>query len=133
LTSTRSLQALNRVHRIGQTHSVRCVIFYAHKTFEERLLALRQSQNRLSEVLADSDADALSDSSASQNTVAAQSESAGAAAGAGVGSAGFFSAAHMKLLFGLTDERCVSWNLMLYSSTYFTVSSSSSNFITDFV
>ncbi|CAM9152561.1 unnamed protein product, partial [Ectocarpus fasciculatus] len=34
-------QAISRVHRIGQSHNVRCVIFYAKDTCEERLLAMR--------------------------------------------------------------------------------------------
>lgn len=47
-------QALNRVHRIGQTQAVRCVIFYANDSIEERVLALRQSQGQLTEILANS-------------------------------------------------------------------------------
>ncbi|CAN0468794.1 unnamed protein product, partial [Hapterophycus canaliculatus] len=37
-------QALNRAHRIGQTHTVRCVVFYMKDSVEERLLALRHSK-----------------------------------------------------------------------------------------
>jgi hypothetical protein len=47
-------QALNRVHRIGQTHAVRCVIFYVKNSIEERVLALRQLQGQLTEILANS-------------------------------------------------------------------------------
>ena len=47
-------QALARVHRIGQAQSVRCVIFFAANTGEERLLALRQSRKALTEMLVDS-------------------------------------------------------------------------------
>ena len=35
------LQALNRCHRIGQTKPVSCTVYYADRTVEERLLALR--------------------------------------------------------------------------------------------
>lgn len=38
-------QALNRAHRIGQTRPVRCVIFFARGTVEERMLALRKSSD----------------------------------------------------------------------------------------
>ena len=44
-------QALNRVHRIGQASSVRCVIFYAKQSFEERVVALRNKANTLTTVL----------------------------------------------------------------------------------
>ncbi|CAM9773562.1 unnamed protein product [Ectocarpus sp. 12 AP-2014] len=40
-------QALNRAHRIGQTHTVRCVVFYMKDSVEERLLALRHSKVRV--------------------------------------------------------------------------------------
>jgi hypothetical protein len=40
-------QALSRVHRIGQQQCVRCVIFYAKNTCEERILALRKKQDSL--------------------------------------------------------------------------------------
>lgn len=46
-------QALSRIHRIGQSQSVKCVIFYAKNTFEERLLAIRQRNGILSELLSD--------------------------------------------------------------------------------
>lgn len=45
-------QALSRVHRIGQLHSVRCVVLYAQNTCEERLLALRKARKSLTEMLA---------------------------------------------------------------------------------
>jgi SNF2 family DNA or RNA helicase len=41
------LQALSRAHRIGQTHTVRCVILYSKRTLEERLLKLRQELGTL--------------------------------------------------------------------------------------
>jgi SNF2 family DNA or RNA helicase len=44
-------QALNRVHRIGQTKSVRCVVFYAKNTIEERLLGVRKAKRMLSELM----------------------------------------------------------------------------------
>eukprot|EP00953_Heterococcus_sp_UTEX-ZZ885_P015798 8905-Heterococcus_DN1.PRE.1 len=40
-------QALSRAHRIGQTHTVRCVILYSKRTLEERLLKLRQELGTL--------------------------------------------------------------------------------------
>ena len=45
-------QAVSRVHRIGQTKTTRCVIFYAKNTCEERILALRQQQGQLEQLLA---------------------------------------------------------------------------------
>lgn len=47
-------QALSRVHRIGQTHSVRCVIFYAKDTYEERLLSHRKETGTLTSAIANS-------------------------------------------------------------------------------
>ena len=44
-------QALNRIHRIGQAQSIRCVIFYARGTCEERLLSMRQSMGSLTSAL----------------------------------------------------------------------------------
>ncbi|KAG5182297.1 hypothetical protein JKP88DRAFT_348976 [Tribonema minus] len=49
-------QALSRAHRIGQTHSVRCVIFYCAGTLEERLLALRHESGGLASLLSGSGA-----------------------------------------------------------------------------
>ena len=40
------LQALNRCHRIGQTRPVRCTIYYAQRTVEERLIAFRTHEQR---------------------------------------------------------------------------------------
>jgi len=40
------LQALNRCHRIGQVKPVRCVIYYAQRTVEERLIAFRELEQR---------------------------------------------------------------------------------------
>ena len=44
-------QALSRVHRIGQTRTVRCVVFYIRDSCEERLLALRERYGVLKEHL----------------------------------------------------------------------------------
>ena len=44
-------QALNRIHRIGQTQSVRCVIFYVRNTIEERILAIRKHKGTLTSLL----------------------------------------------------------------------------------
>ena len=49
-------QVISRVHRIGQLKNVRCVVFYGKRTWEERLLHHRQSEGKLTEVLADPDA-----------------------------------------------------------------------------
>ncbi|CAN0434826.1 unnamed protein product, partial [Discosporangium mesarthrocarpum] len=48
-------QALNRVHRIGQTHTVRCVVFYMRDSVEERLLALRHSKGNFGHFLESGD------------------------------------------------------------------------------
>jgi len=45
-------QVISRVHRIGQLKNVRCVVFFGRKTWEERLLYHRQSEGKLTEVLA---------------------------------------------------------------------------------
>jgi hypothetical protein len=52
-------QALNRVHRIGQTSDVRCIVFYAAETSEERILATRQQNRSLTEILSTADSAAL--------------------------------------------------------------------------
>ncbi len=44
------------MHRIGQVKNVRCVIFFARDTHEERLLELRRRAGQLTELLADPDA-----------------------------------------------------------------------------
>ena len=36
-------QAMNRVHRIGQTRRARCVVLFAEGTVEERLLRMRRA------------------------------------------------------------------------------------------
>ncbi|CAM9858108.1 unnamed protein product [Ectocarpus sp. 6 AP-2014] len=48
-------QALNRAHRIGQTHTVRCVVFYMKDSVEERLLALRHSKGNFAQFLESAD------------------------------------------------------------------------------
>jgi hypothetical protein len=52
-------QAVSRVHRIGQTKCVRCVIFYAKNSCEDRLLHLRERNKLLSEILANERSDSL--------------------------------------------------------------------------
>lgn len=54
-SASEEAQALNRVHRIGQTRAVRSVVFYAAGTCEERLLALRQQQGNLTEIVGNSE------------------------------------------------------------------------------
>ncbi|CAM9883365.1 unnamed protein product [Pylaiella littoralis] len=48
-------QALNRAHRIGQTHTVRCVVFFMKDSVEERLLALRHSKGNFAQFLESAD------------------------------------------------------------------------------
>eukprot|EP00752_Nemacystus_decipiens_P012660 g11214.t1 len=48
-------QALNRAHRIGQTQTVRCVVFYMRDSVEERLLALRNSKGNFAQFLESAD------------------------------------------------------------------------------
>ncbi|KAJ1430447.1 P-loop containing nucleoside triphosphate hydrolase protein, partial [Ochromonadaceae sp. CCMP2298] len=48
---TDEAQAVARVHRIGQDKPVRCVVFFLRRSCEERVLALRQMQGRLTELL----------------------------------------------------------------------------------
>ena len=55
-------QAVSRVHRIGQTKTTRCVVFYAKNTCEERILALRQQQGQLEQLLASGGHDIVDDS-----------------------------------------------------------------------
>ena len=49
-------QALNRVHRIGQLSAVRCVVFFVAGSCEERILAMRQANGTLTEILSNTDA-----------------------------------------------------------------------------
>ena len=115
-------QALNRVHRIGQTHNVRCVIFYCRNSCEERILALRQQQNQLTELLANPDEVEVNFEENIEGTPQGGSGVRGVrkegvsnkrtGTGIGVivnstvgGTSGFFTSSQLKLLFGLTLER----------------------------
>ena len=115
-------QALNRVHRIGQGHSVRCVIFYAKNSCEERLLALRHRQGQLTETLSATSGNGASTGDGDEAThinyfnddIASSSSSSASSTSnkfssprsmTGVGTEGFFSAPNLKLIFGVTEER----------------------------
>ena len=115
-------QALNRVHRIGQARPVRCVVFYAEDTPEERLLALRQSHDCLTHLLVADSSYTPAPEGASRKRARQEAGGEGlggrgkgkgkkAAAAAPPGAAAmrrglnFFSVENMSLLLGLTDER----------------------------
>ena len=49
-SASEEAQALSRVHRIGQPVKTRCICFYARNTLEERVLALRQQKEMLTEL-----------------------------------------------------------------------------------
>ena len=66
-------QAVSRVHRIGQTKTTRCVIFYAKHSCEERILALRQQQGQLEQLLASGGHDIL-DASIDDDEIKAEEE-----------------------------------------------------------
>ena len=116
------------MHRIGQGHSVRCVIFYAKDSCEERLLALRHLQGQLTETLSatsshgtgDADGggddeethkndnyDDLPSSSSSSSSSTISSRLIAPRSMTGVGTEGFFSAPNLKLIVGVTEERDV--------------------------
>jgi hypothetical protein len=111
-------QALSRVHRIGQVHNVRCVVFFARDTVEERLLALRQKNKMLSEHLVDS-ADLLC-----PEEEEAEGEDSGGSGGKAKlrkngsvqavktlqsssksSNSSFFTASNLQLLYGVPDHR----------------------------
>jgi len=115
-------QALSRVHRIGQTHSVRCVIFYSKDSSEERMLALRKSAGLLTEMLVDSvDLHGLGESSedtllnplnkAPKSKKAAASKAHKGNVGEKSGSsknldtASMFSLKNMQILYGVSEEQ----------------------------
>lgn len=109
-------QALGRIHRISQKSSVRCVIFYAQHTFEERLLALRKKQKTLTELLADPgyfgnevpSGDSGSDEETGALSAAqARKRKTEAKRRKGVGLLGttHFTSTQMEILCGLTEKR----------------------------
>ncbi len=114
-------QALNRVHRIGQQHNVRCVIFYAKQTCEERVLALRQQQNMLTTMLSnlnnitsgdDGEGDIDGEGGGEEEEVVVTSQTrrnrranANVIRNAAALGGNFFSAGQMTVLFGATEER----------------------------
>jgi SNF2 family DNA or RNA helicase len=83
-------QALSRVHRIGQTKTTRCVIFYARDTMEERLLAQRQLKGQLTELIQCPNQDLP------EQGIGVESDKQTRNA--------FFAAENMKTLFGLRSE-----------------------------
>lgn len=90
--ATEEAQVISRVHRIGQTRSVKCVILYGKNTCEERLLALRQKNRTLTEVLSSDKCD-LSDSASRRNGESDQSDGL------------FFSRENLWCLLGGRKER----------------------------
>jgi hypothetical protein len=105
-------QALNRVHRIGQLQSVRCVIFYAKKTCEERILALRHEQNTLTTMLSNLNnvVEAVEEEEEVDEIVTgarrrAQSRKRNRRQVSTLSGDAFFSAGQLHLLFGATEER----------------------------
>ena len=113
-------QALSRIHRIGQKHSVRCVIFYAKDTMEERILALRKKQKTLTAILSDltytdaiesDDEDAAAESEGALTALRKRQKREAArrkqSAKLNASSKGyvFYTAAQMEILCGLTEER----------------------------
>ncbi len=108
-------QALNRVHRIGQLQSVRCVIFYAKATCEERILALRHEQNTLTTMLSnlnnvmeageDKEEEEEKEEVVTANHRRAQSRKRNRRQVSTLSGNAFFSAGQLHLLFGATEER----------------------------
>jgi hypothetical protein len=88
-------QALSRVHRIGQTHPVRCVIFYAKNTYEERLLSQRQKAGTLSSAIANF---AENDEFVRDDAHANNKKSSGSMTN-------FFNTAQLAHLFGCSENR----------------------------
>ena len=111
---------------------MRCVIFYAKNSCEERLLALRHLQGQLTETLSATSSSGSSSSSSSssssgscsgvtyidgyQDDPSYSSSSSSSSSSilnkppasrsmTGVGTEGFFSANNLKLIFGVTEER----------------------------
>jgi Helicase conserved C-terminal domain len=96
-------QALNRVHRIGQTERVRCVIFYAKDTAEERLLALRNESGLLTSAIANNVTDSyegLEDTGAADSDGKKKAPSA-----ASKKVVDFIPSSHLSILFGCSPDR----------------------------
>lgn len=89
-------QAISRVHRIGQSKPVRCVIFFARGTIEERILRLRQQNRTLTEVLGS--IDASTELSHGRNEHHADSVASG-----------FFLGSKLKEVFGIEDRGRMSY------------------------
>ena len=118
-------QALGRIHRIGQQNSVRCVVFYAKNTLEERLLKIRQDQGTLTEMLANNmsveyvdeneneeDDDDVNTSNQKQKKKRVQPGARKIAAKLGTGKSGFFTAQQLQIIFGVTKSRQDASNLI---------------------
>ena len=108
---------------------MRCVIFYAKNSCEERLLALRHLQGQLTETLSATSSSGSSSRSSSgvtdsdkcqddpsYSTSSSSSSSSTSSSSilnkpptsrsmTGVGTEGFFSANNLKLIFGVSEER----------------------------
>ena len=108
-------QAISRIHRIGQTsHQVRCVVFYAMNSCEERLLALRMRSKMLSEILASNLYTTLNDDTTDSDTQVyckkRRSQQRGGRLARNVNYRGtnnvehFFSCSNLKTLFGATNR-----------------------------
>ena len=113
-------QALNRVHRIGQQQSVRCVIFYARGTCEERILALRKEQDTLTTMLSNLNSVAEAAGGEGEGDIEEEEEEAVVTNRnrhrrrkntqarqnvAQLAAGTFFSAGQMTILFGASEER----------------------------
>lgn len=104
-------QALNRVHRIGQTESVRCVIFFAKGSCEERLLASRNASGNLTSAIANNELEGdeeTTDSIPEETSYRRKNNGSGRniqpiVANATCGYA--IGPDQLKLLFGLTSSR----------------------------
>lgn len=97
-------QALGRVHRIGQTKPVRCVIFYTNDSFEERLLAIREKQGNLKSFIEDNNNNNnndYDDGNIDDGNGKAISERIQAAQGKSI----FFNQQNLTTLFGVTETR----------------------------
>ena len=103
-------QALGRVHRIGQTQSVRCVIFYAAGTAEERLLASRQDAGTLTSAIADNqlvgDVEEKSNEGRGEINVRRRSHRRAPARPTRLQTSGYtITSAELSKLFGTSEER----------------------------
>jgi E3 ubiquitin-protein ligase SHPRH len=123
-------QAINRVHRIGQTRAVRCIIFYVKGSCEERLLAMRQGSGTLTSQISSVDG------------IQHEGKAEGKAKGENEGRKGkekarittkkngeseeymrFYDAEQLKILYGCSEER----RALVQSESAATSSNSNSN------